>query len=87
MEIESAADYISESVSTCTHCTDSSQSPTAAEFVVELSNIEVSSQNCRNWSNLARMCERYQLSDRAVAAVADSVLMNVGMAIDDKKLV
>ena len=83
METESAA-LVFDSESTCTHCTDSSESSTA-EFVVESSNIPVSSQNRRKWSNLARMCERYQLSDRAVAAVANSVLVDVGMVTDDDK--
>ena len=55
IESESAADYVSESESTCTRCTGSSQSSTAAEFVVKSSNILVSSQNCRKWSNLARL--------------------------------
>jgi len=82
METESAADYVSESESTCAY---SSQSCTADEFVAESSNIPASSQNRRKWSNLARMCERYQVSDRAAAAAANSVLEDVGMVTDDDK--
>jgi len=84
METESAADYVTESESTCTY---SSQSCTADEFVAESSNIPASSQNRRKWSNLSRMCERYQVSDRAAAAVAHSVLVDVGMVTDDKTCV
>jgi len=82
MEIESAADYVSESETTCTY---SSQSCTADEIVAESSNIPASSQNRRKWSNFARMCERYQVSDRAAAVVANIVLVDVGMVTDDDK--
>ena len=58
---------------------------TADEFVAESSNIPASSQNRRKWTNLARMCERYQVSDRAAAA--HSVLVDVGMVTDDKTCV
>ena len=82
METESAADYVSEFESTCT---DSLQSSTAAECVVESSNISVSSQNSRRWSILARMRERYQYSDRAADVVATLVLVDVGMVTNDDK--
>ena len=36
-------------------------------------------QNRVKWTNLARACEKYHLSDRAGAAVASSVLQDVGM--------
>ena len=87
IKTESAPDYASECESTYTHCTDFLRLSTAAEFVVESSNILVSSQNRRKWLNVARMCEWYQLSDRAAAAVASSVLVDVGITDDDKTCV
>ena len=42
-------------------------------------------QNRKKWPNLARICERYQLSDRAAAAVANSVLVDVGLVTEDDK--
>ena len=39
-------------------------------------------QNRKKWPNLARICERYQLSDRAVA---NSVLVDVGLVTEDDK--
>ena len=45
-------------------------------------------QNRRRWTNLARMCERYQLSDRAGAAIATSTLQDMGIVTnEDKSLV
>ena len=82
METESAADNVFESESTCAN---SSQSSTTSEFVAGSSNIPVSSRNCKRWSDLARMWERYQLSDRAAAAIANSVLVNVGVIKGDDK--
>ena len=82
MEIDSAADNVFEFESTCTN---SSQSLTTSEFVIGSSNILVSSQNCKRWSNLARMCERHQLSDKAAAAIANSVFMDVGKIMEDDK--
>ena len=41
--------------------------------------------NRKKWPNLARICERYQLSDRAAAAVANSVLVDVGLVTEDDK--
>ena len=37
-----------------------------------------SEQNSNCWPNLSRMCERYQLSDRAGAAITSSVLQDLG---------
>ena len=37
------------------------------------------------WSNLARMLKRYQLSNIAAAAVANSVLVDVDMVTDNDK--
>ena len=45
-------------------------------------------QNRQRWTNLARMCERYQLSDRAGAAIATSTLQDMGIVNnEDKSLV
>ena len=45
-------------------------------------------QNHQRWTNLARMYERYQLSDRAGAAIATSALQDMEMVTDkDKSLV
>ena len=49
---------------------------------------ETTMQNRRSWENLARMCDRYQLSDRAGAAVGTSVLQDLGLVTnDDRSLV
>ena len=82
METVSAADNVFESESTCT---SSSQSSATSELAAGSSNIPVLSQNRKRWSNLARMCERYQLSDRAAAAIANSVLIDVGIITEDDK--
>ena len=37
------------------------------------------------WSNLARMSERFQISDRAAAAIANSVMQDLGLITDDDK--
>ena len=45
-------------------------------------------QNRRRWTNLARMCERYQLSDRVGAAIATSTLQYMEIVTnEDKSLV
>ena len=45
-------------------------------------------QNRQRWTNLARMCERYQISDRAGAAIATSTLQDMGIVTnEDKSLV
>ena len=82
IEIDSAANNVSESESTCPYFF---QSLTTFEFVVGSSNIPVSSWNRKRWSNIARMCERYQLSDRAAAAIANCVLVDVGKIMEDDK--
>ena len=75
METESAADNVFES------------ELTTSKFITGSSNTPVSSQNCKRWSNLARVCERYQLSDRAAAAFANSVFVDVGVLTNMTKLV
>ena len=37
------------------------------------------------WSNLARMSERFQISDRTAAAIANSVMQDLGLITDDDK--
>ena len=81
MKIDSAADNVSESESTSTNCFQSS----TTEFVAGLSNIPVLSQNRNRWSNLVGMCKRYQLLDRAAAAIANSVLVDVGIITANDK--
>ena len=63
-----------------------SQSSTTSEFVAGSSNISELSQNRKRWSNLPRMCEQYQLSDRAAAAIAKSVFMDVDIITEDDKI-
>ena len=63
--------------------TDTSQSSAVSQFLAEMPNPSI--QNRKKWPNLARICERYQLSDRAAAAVANSVLMDVGLVTEDDK--
>ena len=60
--------------------TDTSQSSQVSRFLAEMPN-----QNRKKWPNLARICERYQLSDRAAAAVVNSVLVDVGLVTEDDK--
>ena len=64
---ESALDYLSDSSSTNT---DQTQSSAASEFVSQ--SMPYENQNRMIWSNLARMSERFQISDRAAAAIANS---------------
>ena len=63
--------------------TDTSQSSAVSQFLAEMPNPSI--QNRKKWPNLARICERYQLSDRAAAAVANSVLVDVGLVTEDDK--
>ena len=37
------------------------------------------------WSNLARMGERFQVSDGAAAAIANSVMQDLGFITDNDK--
>jgi len=48
----------------------------------ELLSQELNEQNRMEWPNLAMMAERYQLSDKASAAVANSALKDVGLITD-----
>ena len=77
---ESALDFLSESSSTNT---DQSQSSATSEFIPE--SMPYENQNRMDWPNLARMCERFQISDRAVAAIANSVMQDLGLITDDDK--
>ena len=60
--------------------TDTSQSFAVSQFLAEMPNPSI--QNRKKLPNLARICERYQLSDRAVA---NSVLVDVGLVTEDDK--
>ena len=71
---ESALDYLSDSSSTNT---DQTQSSAASEFVSQ--SMPYENQNRMIWSNLARMSERFQISDRAAAAIANSVMQDLGL--------
>ena len=44
-----------------------------------------SEQNCNSWPNLFRMCEHYQLSDKAGAAITSSVLQNLGLVNEENR--
>ena len=78
---ESALDYLSDSSSTNT---DQTQSSAASEFVSQ--SMPYENQNRIIWSNLARMSERFQISDRAAAAaIANSVMQDLGLITDDDK--
>ena len=77
---ESALGYLSESSSTNT---DQSQSSATSEFIPE--SMPYENQNRKDWPNLARMCERFQISDRAAAAIANSVMQDLGLITDDDK--
>ena len=77
---ESALGYLSESSSTNT---DQLQSSATFEFIPE--SMPYENQNWKDWPNLARMCERFQISDRAPAAIANSVMQDLGLIIDDNK--
>ena len=77
---ESTAGYVSHSGSTSS---TTSQSSASSEFFPN--SMEPCEQNRTKWTNLARMSERYQLSDRAAAAIANSVLQDVGLITEDNK--
>ena len=77
---ESALDYLSDSSSTNT---DQTQFSAASEFVSQ--SMPYENQNRMIWSNLARMSERFQISDRAAAAIANSVMQDLGLITDDDK--
>ena len=77
---ESALDYLSDSSSTNT---DQTQSSAASEFVSQ--SMPYENQNRMIWSNLARMSEHFQISDRAAAAIANSVMQDLGLITDDDK--
>ena len=72
--------YLSESSSTNT---DQSQSSATSEFIPE--SMPQENQNRKDWPNLARMCKRFQISDRAAAAIASSVVQDLGLITDDDK--
>ena len=76
----STTDYVSESESLASTSTDTSQSSAVSQFLAEMPNPSI--QNRKKWPNLARVCERYQLLDRAVA---NNVLVDVGLVTEDDK--
>ena len=80
----STTHYVSESESLASTSTDTSQSSAVSQFLAEMQNPSI--QNRKKWPNLARICECYQLSDRAAAAVANSVLVDVGLVTEDDKI-
>ena len=63
---------------------DASQSLSKSESMSseELFSQEPNKQNRMEWPNLAMMSERYQLSDRASAAVAYAALKDAGLITD-----
>ena len=65
--------------------TESVQSDTTNEYE-NLIPLEKSQQNEKLWPNLARMCERYQVSDQAGAAIANSTLQDAGIIQSSEKL-
>ena len=75
---ESALDYLSDSSSTNT---DQTQSSADSELASQSMSYE--NQNRMIWSNLARMSERYQISDRAAAAIANSVMQDLDLITDN----
>lgn len=78
-EQASGSGYVSDAGSSgSTSMSHLSQSSVGSDFVPDAS-FQAGQQNRFKWTNLARMCERYQLSDRAAAAIANSVLQDVGM--------
>ena len=70
--------------SDCDNTSLSSESSSATLFGIS----QPSQQNRSNWPNLAKIAERFQISDRAAAALANAVLKDVGLVTEnDKKLV
>ena len=51
----------------------------SSQFLLLAHSSSQSQQNRNSWPNLSRMCERYQLYDRAGAAIASSVLQDLGL--------
>ena len=75
----SASGYVSDCSSVHT---EQSQSSATSEFVPDA---QPANQNRMKWSNLARMSERFQVSDRAAAAIANSVMQDLGLITDNDK--
>ena len=70
--------------SDCDNTSLSFESSSATLFGIS----QPSQQNRSNWPNLAKIAERFQISDRAAAALANAVLKDVGLVTEnDKKLV
>ena len=57
----------------------------SSQFLPLAHSSSQSEQNCNSWPNLSRMCERYQLSHREGAAIARSVLQDLGLANEENK--
>jgi len=74
--IDSTSTGQSSSYSSDSEAVQSESSGHKSTFTQE---IEPSNQNRLKWTNLAKVCERYNLSDRAGAAVATCDLQNIGM--------
>ena len=85
----SSTETAAPSTSACGYVSDCSsvqtehlQSSTTSEFVPDAESF---SQNRMKWSNLARMSERFQVSDRAAAAIANSVMQDLGFITENDK--
>ena len=64
--------------------TESAQSDTTNEYENSTRSEELQ-QNQKLWPKLARMCERYQVSDRAGAAIANSALQDAKVTAPSDK--
>ena len=54
-------------------------------MVVNLCLAIATSQNHQRWTNLARICKKYQLSDRTRVAINTSTLQGMGLVTDEDK--
>jgi len=77
------SDSLSE---TGTNTTTQSNESSEEEFVASTVKIfKPTTQNRKSWPNLTRICERYSISNRAGAAIANSALQDVGIINENNK--
>ena len=70
--------HSADSEDSCSHSSDSSSGRFSGASQPSL-------QNGINFPNLAQVKERYQISNRAAAALADAVLTDVGLITESQK--
>ena len=70
------------------HSTDTEGESDASDYHPPSPSKGSRNQNRKKWPHLARMCERYRVTDRCGAAIASSALMDAGVITEtDKSLI